>query len=106
MTDGFVGVHIGAGERYFWVYLWSGWWAFFKKICLTLFYLFFPGHHSEARTSLYLSICSKACKVATDILRQGGSAIDAAAAATMVLEDAGETNAGYGSNLTELGTIV
>ena len=66
----------------------------------------FPGHHSEARTSLYLSICSKACKVATDILRQGGSAIDAAAAATMVLEDAGETNAGYGSNLTELGTIV
>jgi len=75
MTDGFVGVHIGAG------------------------------HHSEARTSLYLSICSKACKVATDILRQGGSAIDAAAAATMVLEDAGETNAGYGSNLTELGTV-
>ena len=73
---------------------------------MTLFYLFFPGHHSEARTSLYLSICSKACKVATDILRQGGSAIDAAAAATMVLEDAGETNAGYGSNLTELGTIV
>ena len=67
---------------------------------------FSPGHHSEARTSLYLSICSKACKVATDILRQGGSAIDAAAAATMVLEDAGETNAGYGSNLTELGTIV
>lgn len=65
-----------------------------------------PGHHSEARTSLYLSICSKACKVATDILRQGGCAIDAAAAATMVLEDAGETNAGYGSNLTELGTIV
>ena len=53
-----------------------------------------------------MSICSKACKVATDILRQGGSAIDAAAAATMVLEDAGETNAGYGSNLTELGNIV
>lgn len=64
MTEGFVGVHIGAGQ------------------------------HSEAKTSQYLSICAKACQVAIDILRKGGSAIDAAAAATMVLEDAGETNAG------------
>lgn len=64
MTEGFVGVHIGAGQ------------------------------HSEAKTSVYLSICAKACQVAIDLLRQGGSAIDAAAAATMVLEDAGETNAG------------
>jgi len=75
MTEGFVGVHIGAGQ------------------------------HSEARTSLYLSICAKACQVAIDILKEGGSALDAATEATMVLEDAGETNAGYGSNLTELGTI-
>ena len=28
------------------------------------------------------------------IFRKGGTAVDAAAAATMVLEDAGETNAG------------
>ena len=75
MTEGFVGVHIGAGQ------------------------------HSEARTSLYLSICAKACQVAIDILKEGGSAIEAATEATMVLEDAGETNAGYGSNLTELGTV-
>lgn len=75
MAEGFVGVHIGAGQ------------------------------HSEARTSLYLSICAKACQVAIDILKEGGNALDAAAAATMVLEDAGETNAGYGSNLTELGTV-
>jgi len=75
MTEGFVGVHIGAGQ------------------------------HSEARTSLYLSICAKACQVAIDILKEGGSAIEAATKATMVLEDAGETNAGYGSNLTELGTV-
>ena len=80
--------------------------SIFQKNMFDIILSLFPGHHSEARTSLYLSICSKACKVATDILRQGGSAIDAAAAATMVLEDAGETNAGYGSNLTELGTIV
>lgn len=75
MTEGFVGVHIGAGQ------------------------------HSEARTSLYLSICAKACQVAIDILKEGGSAIEAATKATMVLEDAGETNAGYGSNLTEHGTV-
>lgn len=75
MTEGFVGVHIGAG------------------------------HHSQARTSLYLSICAKACQVAIDMLKEGSSAVDAAEAATMVLEDAGETNAGYGSNLTELGTV-
>ena len=39
------------------------------------------------------------------MLKSGGSALDAACAATMVLEDAGETNAGYGSNLTESGTV-
>lgn len=74
-TEGFVGVHIGAGQ------------------------------HSEARKELYLSICAKACQKAIEILKQGGNAIDAAASATMVLEDAGETNAGYGSNLSELGTV-
>ena len=31
--------------------------------------------------------------------------VQAAARATIVLEDAGETNAGYGSNLTESGTV-
>ena len=31
--------------------------------------------------------------------------MEAATKATMVLEDAGETNAGYGSNLTESGTV-
>ena len=39
------------------------------------------------------------------VLNKGGNALDAACAATMVLEDAGETNAGYGSNLTESGTV-
>jgi len=75
MPGGFVGVHIGAGQ------------------------------HSEARTGLYLEICAAACQAATDVLRSGGCAVDAAARATIVLEDAGETNAGYGSNLTESGTV-
>ncbi len=73
--DGFVGVHIGAGQ------------------------------HSEARTPTYLDICAKACQVGIDVLKRGDSALEAACAATMVLEDAGETNAGYGSNLTEVGHV-
>ena len=59
----------------------------------------------QARTSLYLEICAAACQAGTDVLREGGSAVEAAARATIVLEDAGETNAGYGSNLTESGTV-
>ena len=75
MREGFVGVHIGAGQ------------------------------HAESRTQLYLSICSDACREAIKVLRDGGDALEAACRATMVLEDAGETNAGYGSNLTESGTV-
>ncbi len=66
---GFVGVHIGAGQ------------------------------HSEARTAAYLGICASACARAIKVLRAGGSAIEASAQATAVLEDPGETNAGFGSNL-------
>jgi len=72
---GFVGVHIGAGQ------------------------------HSEAKTGLYLEICAAACQAAVDVLRSGGCAVEAATKATMVLEDNGDTNAGFGSNLTESGTV-
>nr|XP_040570069.1 LOW QUALITY PROTEIN: threonine aspartase 1-like [Lepeophtheirus salmonis] len=75
LQEGFVGVHIGAGQ------------------------------HSVARTQVYLDICAKACRVGVEILRKGGSALEAACAATTVLEDAQETNAGLGSNLTESGSV-
>ena len=52
-----------------------------------------------------IGIVSIPWTVGVEMLRTGGSALDAACAATMVLEDAGETNAGYGSNLTESGTV-
>lgn len=39
------------------------------------------------------------------MLIDGGTALEAATEATIVLEDAGETNAGYGSNLSESGTV-
>ncbi len=48
----------------------------------------------QARTTLYLEICAAACQAAVAVLRNGGSALDAAEHATRVLEDAGETNAG------------
>ncbi len=69
LRDGFVGVHIGAGQ------------------------------HSEARTQAYLAVCAAACQRAVAVLARGGTALEAATEATMVLEDAGETNAGFGSNL-------
>lgn len=75
LHQGFVGVHIGAGQ------------------------------HSEAKTGLYLDICAAACQAAVDVLRSGGGAVEAATMATMVLEDNGDTNAGFGSNLTESGTV-
>merc|ERR1719270_2065475 len=74
-SQGFVGVHIGAGQ------------------------------HSEAKTGLYLQICAAACQAAVDVLRSGGGAVEAATRATIVLEDNGDTNAGFGSNLTESGTV-
>ena len=73
---GFVGVHIGAGT------------------------------HSETRTPTYLAICSAACAAAIKVLKSGGGALEAAAEATAVLEDAGETNAGYGSNLVSVHTMI
>ena len=72
LDNGFVGVHIGAGQ------------------------------HSHARTATYLAICASACQEGVAVLKRGGSAVDAATAATTVLENAGETNAGYGSNLVGL----
>ena len=59
----------------------------------------------QAKTGLYLEICAAACQAAVDVLRSGGGAVEAATQATVVLEDNGDTNAGFGSNLTESGTV-
>lgn len=56
----------------------------------------------------YLIDCltkDSAAKVAMNMLRNGGSAVDAVEVAIMYLEDAEITNAGYGSNTTIEGAV-
>ncbi|XP_005181785.1 threonine aspartase 1 [Musca domestica] len=47
----------------------------------------------------YQRVIKEACIAATDILKNGGSAMDACEAAIIRLENCGNTNAGFGSNL-------
>lgn len=53
----------------------------------------------------YKKVCKEACAAACEVLRNGGSALDACEKAIMTLEDCASTNAGYGSNLTWQKTI-
>lgn len=48
----------------------------------------------------YNRVCKEACVKATTILKSGGSTLDACEAAIICLENSGNTNAGFGSNLT------
>lgn len=53
----------------------------------------------------YRKVCKDACLQAVEILRSGGSALEACETAIVRLENCGYTNAGYGSNLTWDGKI-
>ncbi|XP_043950861.1 threonine aspartase 1 isoform X3 [Drosophila biarmipes] len=53
----------------------------------------------------YQRVIKEACLRATEILRNGGSAVDACEAAIVRLENCGYTNAGYGSNLCMDGSV-
>lgn len=55
--------------------------------------------------SKYQRVIKEACIRATEILRNGGSAVDACEAAIMRLENCGATNAGFGSNLCLDGSV-
>ncbi|XP_001947449.1 threonine aspartase 1 isoform X1 [Acyrthosiphon pisum] len=63
------------------------------------------GYQKATKEANYKKICMKACKKGLEILKNNGSALDAVAVATMVLEDSPLTNAGYGSNLTWNGAV-
>ncbi|KAF2691359.1 N-terminal nucleophile aminohydrolase [Lentithecium fluviatile CBS 122367] len=63
------------------------------------------GYHSHANEKTHLEACNDAAAVAMLILRNGGSALDAAEMAVKILEDREITNAGYGSNLAMDGVV-
>ncbi|XP_022183724.1 threonine aspartase 1 [Myzus persicae] len=63
------------------------------------------GYQKTTKEANYRKICLKACKKGLEVLKNNGSALDAVAVATMVLEDSPLTNAGYGSNLTWNGAV-
>ncbi|XP_030372630.1 threonine aspartase 1 [Scaptodrosophila lebanonensis] len=53
----------------------------------------------------YQRVIKESCIRATEILRNGGNALDACEAAIIRLENCGNTNAGFGSNLCLDGTV-
>ncbi|KAI9020688.1 nucleophile aminohydrolase [Phycomyces nitens] len=63
------------------------------------------GYLSRRNEARYRSACARSCEEAIRVLKKGGCAIDAVAAAIAVLEDDPITNAGCGSNLTFDGKV-
>ncbi|XP_063241375.1 threonine aspartase 1 [Bacillus rossius redtenbacheri] len=73
--EGFIGLHIGAGD------------------------------HSLKLYPEYKKLCQAACRKGMSLVRAGSPALQAAVAATAVLEDSALTNAGYGSTLNWEGGV-
>ncbi|KKA26221.1 hypothetical protein TD95_000007 [Thielaviopsis punctulata] len=63
------------------------------------------GYHSVQNERLHLAVCRDACNAAMAILKAGGTAVEAASAAVVSLENSDLTNAGFSSNLTMEGRV-
>jgi hypothetical protein len=63
------------------------------------------GYHSYQNEKIHLRACHDAANTAMAVLRNGGTAVEAAEFAIRTLEDRDITNAGFGSNLTIEGKV-
>ncbi|XP_017785858.1 PREDICTED: threonine aspartase 1-like [Nicrophorus vespilloides] len=63
------------------------------------------GSHSTKHHVKYNKLCSKACRAGMEVIKAGGSALEAVRAAVIILENDPLSNAGYGSNLTVEGRV-
>ncbi|KAJ5488910.1 hypothetical protein N7539_003800, partial [Penicillium diatomitis] len=63
------------------------------------------GYHSHDNEEMHLEACKNAAEAGMNILRSGGTAVDAVEVAIMTFEDTPVTNSGYGSNLTASGEV-
>ncbi|KAI8883364.1 threonine aspartase 1-like protein [Backusella circina FSU 941] len=63
------------------------------------------GHLSRKKESNYRTACARACESAMSLLKNGKTAVEAVTEAIVTLENNPSTNAGYGSNLSLMGTV-
>ncbi|GLI72684.1 hypothetical protein PoHVEF18_000865 [Penicillium ochrochloron] len=63
------------------------------------------GYHSRENETKHLQACQLAAQTGMNVLRNGGTAVDAVEMAVIMLEDSVITNAGYGSNLNAQGRV-
>ncbi|XP_044261710.1 threonine aspartase 1 [Tribolium madens] len=63
------------------------------------------GTHNSSHFVKYNKLSKKACRKGIEVLRSGGTALEAVKVIIAVLEDDPLTNCGFGSNLTNEGTV-
>ncbi|XP_002164491.1 threonine aspartase 1 [Hydra vulgaris] len=63
------------------------------------------GYHSINKENLYINLCKKACMLGNKLLKEGNTCIDIVEKVCCFLEDSDLTNAGFGSNICQDGSI-
>ncbi|CAG9823589.1 unnamed protein product [Phaedon cochleariae] len=63
------------------------------------------GSHSSNLHNEYKRLCNKACRKGVQVMKEGGTAMEAIQAAVIILENDPLTNCGFGSNLTLEGMV-
>ncbi|XP_065672409.1 threonine aspartase 1-like [Hydra vulgaris] len=63
------------------------------------------GYHSINKETLYINLCKNACMLGNKLLKEGSTCIDIVEKVCCFLEDSDLTNAGFGSNICQDGSI-